>query len=321
MSFQDEIRLTITNKIIESLKKDQRPWSKPWSLDPNFGPARNIVSKKRYHGINVLILAVGALDQDFKSKWWGTYKQWTEMGGQVKKRPANVKKGEWGTTIVYYHIIEKDVTDAQGNTKKDKIFILRSYTVFNLDQVEGEKLDKFRVKEQIPVVAPQFFACEPVEKIIEATGAKFTFGGNAAFYSRPVGLFPKHSGGDKIYMPKQSQFADQAEFYITQYHELAHWAEVRLKWTGPKAMGELVAEMTACFLADETAVPNRSLVNHTKYLAEWIQCMESDPKWIFRAAAQASKVADFILSFSKAKEEKESELPEDAKEADDENAG
>ena len=43
--------------------------------------------------------------------------------------------------------------------------------------------------------------------------------------------------------------------------------------------------------------------NHVAYLANWLEAMKSDPRFIFVASAQASKAADFILSFSRKPEE------------------
>jgi antirestriction protein ArdC len=40
--------------------------------------------------------------------------------------------------------------------------------------------------------------------------------------------------------------------------------------------------------------------NHAAYVQSWLQAMQNDPKYIFDAASQASKAADFILSFSRA---------------------
>jgi antirestriction protein ArdC len=51
--------------------------------------------------------------------------------------------------------------------------------------------------------------------------------------------------------------------------------------------------------------------NHIAYLGNWLQAMRNDPRFIFMASAQASKSADFILSFSRKDEavpEPEAEL-------------
>jgi len=287
---QDEIRSEITNKIIEALKQGLRPWSCPWRKDPNAGFPTNIDSKKQYRGINPFLLQITALCEGYDSRWWGTYDQWKNLGGQVRK-------GQHGTQVVFYKTF--DVDDTTKPTGKRKVFILRTYTVFNLSQVDGDKLDKYR---PAPITEADTAAVswEPAEKLIAATGAKIHYGGGQAFYNRPspAGTFPNHTGGDFIMVPKQSQFIDPHEFFVVQFHELAHWSEIRLQWEDKYAMGELVAEITACYLAAETNIPNNSLENHNRYLANWLTQMENDPKWIFQASSQASKVADFLRSFS-----------------------
>ena len=293
-NYATELREDITKRIVEGLKNNLVPWRRPWSNDPNCGAPCNIVSKKPYNGINPMLLELTSMVSQYKSKWWGTYKQFADLKGQVRK-------GEKGTHIVYYRVIEKDVPPKDGQpAKKQKIFFMRTYTVFNLDQVDGDALAKYRVKPVVEEVDnSKFENWEPAEIVIAATDAQIEFGGNRACYMRPVGEWPKHTGGDYIRMPHKGQFTDPAEFYVTQFHELGHWSEVRLDWTGSYAMGELIAEITGCYLAAETGVPNLSMENHNKYLATWLKEMQSDPKWIFQAATQASKTADFILSHSR----------------------
>ena len=65
-------------------------------------------------------------------------------------------------------------------------------------------------------------------------------------------------------------------------------------------MGELVAEIAACFVGSELAVPQSTdLSNHAAYLAHWLREIEADPAALTRAAAQASQVCDFILGFGR----------------------
>ncbi len=47
-----------------------------------------------------------------------------------------------------------------------------------------------------------------------------------------------------------------------------------------------------------------NLENHAAYLKSWLSAMAEDPKFIFRASAQASKATDFLLSFSRTTEDK-----------------
>ena len=99
------------------------------------------------------------------------------------------------------------------------------------------------------------------------------------------------------------QFADVRDFYSTILHELCHWSECRLDWEGSYALGELRAEIGSCFLANELGIPQSDdLENHNRYLAHWLEELDSDPRIIFRAASSASKAADFVLSFSRQSE-------------------
>ena len=83
----------------------------------------------------------------------------------------------------------------------------------------------------------------------------------------------------------------------------------RLNWSRKEkentyALGELVAEIGSCYVCRELGVPaTDDMTNHIAYLANWLQAMKNDPRFIFMASAQASKAADFILSFSRKEEE------------------
>jgi len=298
MPSQNEIRERITHTIVESLKSGGLPpWRRPWAADPNAGFPANVVSKKSYRGINPLLLQIAAMRHGLKGKWWGTYNQWKELGGQVKKRPANVPSGEWGTGIIFWKPLK--VTDTKEDSDEEKtVFMLRSYTVFNIDQVEGEHLDHLRVGHSI-VNANPVDTYQEADRVIEATGADIRYGGNQAFYNRTQ---------DFIQVPLREQFT-ALEYYETVLHELCHWSESRLEWNRKEegyAMGELIAEMGSCFLASELGIPNaETLPNHTSYLQSWLKAMQNDTKFIFQASSQASKAADFILSFSKVEEPKE----------------
>src|SRR5690554_404888 len=95
----------ITNKIIEQLKKGVVPWKRPWKTDW----PQNYVTKKGYRGINIFLL----LDQDFSCPYWATFKQINELGGRVKK-------GEPGTIIVFWKLLEKEIEDADMDAKTDE---------------------------------------------------------------------------------------------------------------------------------------------------------------------------------------------------------
>ena len=98
MPSQKQIREEITARIIEALEKGVRPWTRPWSVSKNSGRPTNVVSRKLYQGINPLLLELHNMRFNLRSKWWGTFRQWSDMGCTVKKRPADVEPGHWGCT-------------------------------------------------------------------------------------------------------------------------------------------------------------------------------------------------------------------------------
>ncbi len=297
MPSQAEIQENITARIIEGLQNGLVPWKKPWKNDPNCGSPANVVSRRSYSGINPLLLDLAAQAQGFTSRFWGTYPQWQQLGGQVKKRPDNVQPGQWGTNILFFRQVQKTKVNSAGEEKVESFPIMRFYTVFNLDQVVGEKLDPLRPSTD---TTPQFPDFTEAETVIAATGAEIKHGGNRAVYTRPVGNFPNHCGGDFIRMPERVLFDCQHEFYATLMHEMVHWSEIRLGWEGSYPLGELIAEMGACFLCAQTNIPSSDdLTNHTSYLAAWLKELQDDRKVIFKAAAQASKASQFILNFSR----------------------
>jgi antirestriction protein ArdC len=301
MPSQTEIQETITARIIEGLKSGLVPWKKPWRNDPNCGAAANVVSRRAYTGINPVLLDLSSQVHGFSSRFWGTFDQWKKLGGQVKKRPDNIKPGQWGTNIIFFRQVKKTKVDESGTETTESFPLMRFYTVFNLDQVEGEALDPLRPSSEPNSAAPE---CSEAEHVVAATGAEIRFGGNRAVYTRLLGQTPKSENSDFITVPERTRFDSPQEFYATLFHELTHWSEVRLGWEGCYALGELIAEMGSCFLCAQTNIPSSDdLTNHTAYLASWLKALENDRKFIFKAAAQASKAAQFILSFSRVKEE------------------
>jgi len=64
-----------------------------------------------------------------------------------------------------------------------------------------------------------------------------------------------------------------------------------------------VAEIGACLTMGELNLPTTTnLENHAAYLQNWLAALKADSKFIFKAAAQANKAVDHILSYSRTPE-------------------
>jgi antirestriction protein ArdC len=294
MPSQTEIREAITTQIITALESGSvPPWRRPWRIGKNAGAHANVVSKRSYRGLNPILLDLASQTHSFSSKWWGTFQQWKSLGGRVMPRPDHIPPGKWGTQVIFCAPVNKKVQNENGDLEDDRFFVLRLYTVFNVDQVSG--LDHLKAG-QPDTDEGLTVDYQPADDAIAATGANIRFGGSKAFYSL---------SDDYIQMPPKVTFESLDEFYGTFLHELCHWSERRLGWDRKQkensyALGELVAEIGACFLCRELGVPaTDDMTNHVAYMANWLQAMKNDPRFIFTASAQASKATDFILSFSR----------------------
>ncbi len=62
------------------------------------------------------------------------------------------------------------------------------------------------------------------------------------------------------------------------------------------AKEELRAELASCAIGSMIGLPC-DVPNHASYLQSWIEALEQDRREIFHAAAEAQRIADYILGF------------------------
>ncbi len=61
-------------------------------------------------------------------------------------------------------------------------------------------------------------------------------------------------------------------------------------------MEELRAELASGFIANELGIPT-IIPQHASYIANWIKPLKDDKREIFRAAAEAQRIASMVLGF------------------------
>jgi antirestriction protein ArdC len=209
----------VTDAIVLNLEQGVRPWIKPWtaSAGNTTRPLRH--DGTPYRGINILILWSEAAARGYASSTWMTYRQATVLGGQVRK-------GEHGTTVVYANVIERsDKASQAGSASADQIAttripVLRAYTVFNVDQLDGLP----GTATSRPLATNSLSGrIERADAFVMACGATIVHRGNRACYVPST---------DRIEMPPYGQFVDTrtasaAEgYYATLLHELVHNAVI-----------------------------------------------------------------------------------------------
>jgi antirestriction protein ArdC len=168
----------------------------------------NVASKKPYRGVNVVALWAYAEESGYSSGAWGTYRQWSEAGAQVRK-------GEKAAFVVFYKELEFTAESETGDADTITRLFARATPVFAAEQVDGY---------QPPVIdAPLATIMTPIEQaeaFVAATGASIHHGGGRAFY-RPA--------TDSIQLPPREAFigsptsSPPEAYYSTLLHELTHW--------------------------------------------------------------------------------------------------
>jgi antirestriction protein ArdC len=270
--------------IIAEIEKGVKPWVRPWDPDKACGPQApfNPVTGKRYHGINVLILGMDLRAFQSGDPRWMTYQQAHQKSWQVRK-------DEKATTIFFAKPYE--IEDHETEDGKKTIRVLKHYAVFNASQIDGIPAYKAPTVEEAPWLLP-----EASDIILRNSGAIIRTGGDRAFYSPTT---------DHIQLPPEHAFQGPSEFAATALHELGHWSghrsrlnrEMQLRFgSAGYAMEELRAELASAFMASELGITT-DIPQHASYIAGWIKPLRDDKRAIFRAAADAQKIADMLLGF------------------------
>ena len=270
----------VTDRIIAELEKGTIPWRQPWKES---GRPVNLVSRKPYRGINVILLRSTCRS----SPYWLTFKQAKNLGG-------NVRKGEKATPVVFWKWTEKVQPDPEtGEERKDGFPILRYYSVFNADQVEGVA---------VPEEAPRRFnPVEHAEGIISAMPSRpeIQHRGDRAYYSPRL---------DQVVLPPKGVFDSENGYYSVAFHELTHSTghSSRLHRFDTEDLApfgstdyskeELVAELGASFLCAEAGIDGTVIPNSAAYIQNWLGALRNDKRMVVLAAAQAQKAADYILN-------------------------
>lgn len=274
-----DIYQTITDRIIDQLKGGHIPWLKTWT-GVNTG-AFNRVSKQPYSLLNQMLLKH---DGEYAS-----FKQWTELGGHIRK-------GEKSEIVVYWNIIDKEVTNKDGEKEVKHIPLLKYYNVFHISQVDGvEPLEK-PLSDLQPIESAEQIIIDYVNR--EGINYKETVS-NRAYYSPVM---------DAVVVPSKKQYTNINDFYATAFHELTHSTGhstrlARINTSNIAAFGsheyskeELVAEIGSASLLNLLGLEtSKTFRNTAAYIQSWLQVLKNDNRFIVSAASKAEKAVNYIL--------------------------
>ena len=290
----------VTTQISALLERGVRPWIRPWDdtvpTDALVLPLRSCGTP--YRGMNVIALWAATLESGFKSRHWFTFKQALAQG-------ACVRKGERGSYVVYYTELtgkagDQPSPDEVGETRR----ILRGYTVFNADQIDGLPLDFYaKPKAELVPMSPTIKSDEEdrLSALFARIPVTIRYGGNRAFY---------YKAADTIQMPPRETFLNGSQYWSTLAHELAHWTRHpnrldrdfgHLRTSGARfgdaayALEELVAELASAFIGAHIGLPADHIEDHASYIGGWLKALGDNPSAFLTAASKAQAAADWVL--------------------------
>jgi antirestriction protein ArdC len=269
---------TVTNTIIEALRRGVVPWKKPWA---EAAAPVNAMTQRAYRGVNVLLLSLSR----YTDHRWLTLKQVNEKGGRVKT-------GERARMVVFWKQWQPSAEDDEQPKPRPKP-VLRYFHVFNAEQCEELRLSELY---RPPETTHQ--RIERAEVIVKSMPDPPRIReGTAAWYS---------PADDLVQVPPLRSFETADSYYSTLFHELGHATGHERRLNRPAVMGEvqfgsgvysheeLVAELTSTFCCATASLDNSLLENSASYIDSWLKVLRGDPKMVVIAATQAQKACDYI---------------------------
>lgn len=285
MKLRHDIYSTITAELTAAIDAGAGNWRMPWHHDG--GTVMRPMSSvgRAYTGINRLVLWASAEAHGFQSGTWATYRQWNDIGAQVRR-------GETGTHVILWKKQERDESTSADSDGEDRgaRFFARSFVVFNQSQVDGAP------ERTQASVRPIGETAASAKLFLESVGVPVHYGPWDAYF-RP--------DQDRVYMPDREAFDSDEGFISTLGHEIVHstGSAQRLaretlrdyfKDRSIRAREELVAEIGASFLMADLGLAYSPRPDHAAYVASWLNVLGNDTRAIFRAAAAAQAATDWI---------------------------
>lgn len=280
----------LVKKFVSDLEQGVEPWKKSWNLEN--GLPKSATTGGQYSGINLISLM--SVDK-FKSNKWITAKQIATLNGKIKDDELENSKDIFFLKNMTKTVEKEDKNTGEIKEVEEKYKILRSYQVYNTEQVEGINFQEDEQKSKNQKI-------EDVEEFIKSFNLVI-YRGNPAYSVKD----------DCLFMPNISEFNNTENYYSCLFHELSHWSgnEKRLnraknisKYDDVYAMEELIAELSSAYLCASKGI-SMDTTQHSSYLDSWVKSLKENPYILFSASSQASKATNYLEKLSEKNIEQE----------------
>lgn len=304
----ESIREQITQRILTAMEAGVPPWRKGWEVS---GTQINALNSKPYQGANQILLAIAAASLlqggDNQGGAQGGDPRWLTLK-QANSIGKRVRKGERSTKIVRMVEVAKNKPEGEASSRtevlgeeEERRLVLKVYDVFHASQIDGMEPMAPRSNK---VIEPGP-AVDALSEGMRQTGLVILHGAQGASYLPRI---------DTIRMPEKAAFHSSSDYASTLLHEMSHATGhskrlARLSPSGQftdqeRAREELRAELASAMLGGEIGLPmsQQQIDSHAAYLTSWHDLLANDPNEIFKAAADAQRIADYLRKESFAPE-------------------
>ena len=298
---QEDYHTAFAGKLTEQIRNGTAPWQKPWKPGERRLP-ENLHTGKAYRGGNSVYLSVTQEAKGYRDNRWATYKQITELDGQVRK-------GEQATQVLFYKFDDEQEQPQPGATDQParapegtaekastRPPLVRCYAVFNVEQADGLTLER---RDDDRDTVPEWEAHQTAERVIQESGVRVNHErGDRAVYNLQR---------DTVTLPEREQFPTANGYYQTALHELGHATghpsrmdrDTLTHGAGKfgsveYAREELRAEMSAMMTGERVGVGHDGS-RGAAYVTGWLEALEQDAKEVYKAAADAQNISDYLL--------------------------
>lgn len=318
--------------MIQKIETLQGGWKKPWFTPGMAQPPKNL-DGRYYNGMNSILLMFQAEKEGYDIPVWGTfdriiglnYHKTKDGKTQLTDKDGNelptvtVNKGEKSMpvmlttfTVVHKGTKEKiryDDYKQLSEEEKQNYNVYPKLNVFNVFNIAAQtNLKEARLELYDKLVAantqvrPQqegeTFSFEPIDRMIRDN-----------LYICPI--VPTHSdqayysiSRNIIVVPEKEQFSDGESFYGTMLHEMTHASGKegvldRLKLgqtfgSSEYAREELVAELTAAYLASRYGMEKHLKDDSAAYLKSWLGSLKESPDFLKSTLLDVKRASSFI---------------------------
>lgn len=297
MSKQKALFEQIADGLVYQLNAGTSPFQKPFvDGGANFTIPFNETTGNKYKGMNALWLAM----QNRTDPRWLTLKQ-ASMNDLV------VETGSKSTMINFIKTNEmRPLRGEKGEALRDAEDKLQYETVdlaepvlYNAWLFNGEQIKN--IKDYGEVAAELLEqrgkpASERIADLVELSGVEVSNDPevNIPFYDQKA---------DKILMPPVEKFESVEKYNAALLHELIHWTghesrlnrEMGAPGSEQYANEELTAGIASLMLGSELNI-SHELGHHAAYVGPWVQMLQQEPFSLHRAASDAQRIADVLVS-------------------------